>query len=74
MVPKTVATLQNRDIFTHWIFIIQFADARFGGETVRKAGELTANLTKVPVSSFPSIERNDYCSEFHAADTMLPAS
>jgi hypothetical protein len=39
-----------------------------------KMGELTANLTKVPADSFPAIERNDYCSEFHAADTMLSAS
>jgi hypothetical protein len=53
---------------------VQFANAGIGGKTMRKIGELTANLTKVPADSFPAIERNDYCSEFHAADTMLSAS
>jgi hypothetical protein len=52
----------------------QFANAGIGSKTMRKIGELAANLTKVPADSFPAIERNDYCSEFHAADTMLSAS
>jgi hypothetical protein len=41
---------------------------------MRKTGEFTANLSKVPAGSFRAIERNDYCSVFRAADMMLSAS
>jgi hypothetical protein len=39
-----------------------------------KNGRIGCKFDEVPADSFPAIERNDYCSEFHAADTMLSAS
>jgi len=74
VVPKTVATLQNRDIFTRRFPKFNLRGAGLACKTMRKTGEITANLTKVPAGSFPAIERNDYCSEFRAADMMLSAS
>jgi len=71
---KTVTSLQNRDIFTRALRRIQFRRSAITCKTVRKTGELTAYLTEVPADSFWLIERNDYCSRFHAAATMVSAS
>jgi hypothetical protein len=72
--PKSVATLQNRDIFTCAIWNPTPSQKLRACKTMRKTGELTAFLSKVLMIWFSPIERNDYCSAFGAADIVFAAS
>jgi hypothetical protein len=72
--PKTVARLQNRDIFTGTIPNPKPSRNMHACKTMRKTGELTAFLSKVLMIWFSRIERNDYCSAFGAADILFAAS
>jgi hypothetical protein len=73
-IPKTVARLQNRDIFTGTIPNPKPSRNMHACKTMRKTGELTAFLSKVLMIWFSRIERNDYCSAFGAADILFAAS